>query len=193
MEEQELARIGEIDTSHLHNMSKMISFGSLYETEYFEYHKGDDKYELVDYYCKNPDCDCTSVRFEVMLNGKKNGAVVWYDYEKSILDEPSNYAFLVEEIKKSEEDLDDMLCMRHDIIKLEVESLYYKSETEKLKEKIKQAKEEERQLKEEIEQLKAEYYEKNPSQKTVRNDNKIRRNDPCPCGSGKKYKKCCLI
>jgi len=21
---------------------------------------------------------------------------------------------------------------------------------------------------------------------------KIKRNDPCPCGSGKKYKKCCL-
>jgi hypothetical protein len=21
---------------------------------------------------------------------------------------------------------------------------------------------------------------------------KIRRNEPCPCGSGKKYKKCCL-
>ncbi len=26
----------------------------------------------------------------------------------------------------------------------------------------------------------------------VRNDNKISRNDPCPCGSGKKYKKCCI-
>ena len=23
-------------------------------------------------------------------------------------------------------------------------------------------------------------------------NNKIGRNDPCPCGSGKKYKKCCL-
>jgi uncharacterized protein YecA (UPF0149 family) len=23
-------------------------------------------------------------------------------------------------------------------------------------------------------------------------DHKIRRNDPCPCGSGKKYKDCCL-
>lgn len=23
-------------------------------------------------------------------------------------------------------------------------------------------------------------------------DKKISRNDPCPCGSGKKYKKCCL-
>ena len=27
--------------------------------------------------------------------------------------------------------------------------------------------------------------------KIVRNDHKIGRNDPCPCGSGKKYKKCC--
>lgn len=27
--------------------------------------------------------------------------------------------------------------------------------------------------------------------KTVVNTNKIGRNDPCPCGSGKKYKKCC--
>lgn len=26
--------------------------------------------------------------------------------------------------------------------------------------------------------------------KTVRNEEKIGRNDPCPCGSGKKYKKC---
>jgi uncharacterized protein YecA (UPF0149 family) len=25
----------------------------------------------------------------------------------------------------------------------------------------------------------------------VREDKKIGRNDPCPCGSGKKYKKCC--
>jgi preprotein translocase subunit SecA len=26
---------------------------------------------------------------------------------------------------------------------------------------------------------------------TVRKGKKIGRNDPCPCGSGKKYKKCC--
>jgi len=25
-----------------------------------------------------------------------------------------------------------------------------------------------------------------------RDENKVGRNDPCPCGSGKKYKKCCL-
>jgi uncharacterized protein YchJ len=28
---------------------------------------------------------------------------------------------------------------------------------------------------------------------TIRNtDKKVGRNDPCPCGSGKKYKKCCM-
>ncbi|MEQ1674882.1 MAG: SEC-C metal-binding domain-containing protein [Candidatus Nitrotoga sp.] len=26
----------------------------------------------------------------------------------------------------------------------------------------------------------------------IRPEPKIGRNDPCPCGSGKKYKKCCL-
>jgi preprotein translocase subunit SecA len=29
-------------------------------------------------------------------------------------------------------------------------------------------------------------------QPVQRNSKKIKRNDPCPCGSGKKYKKCCL-
>ena len=30
-----------------------------------------------------------------------------------------------------------------------------------------------------------------PENPTVREEPKIGRNDPCPCGSGKKYKKCC--
>ena len=33
-----------------------------------------------------------------------------------------------------------------------------------------------------------------PPQKAqpIRVDKKVGRNDPCPCGSGKKYKKCCF-
>jgi preprotein translocase subunit SecA len=31
------------------------------------------------------------------------------------------------------------------------------------------------------------------SVQTVRRAKKVGRNDPCPCGSGKKYKKCCGI
>ncbi len=30
-----------------------------------------------------------------------------------------------------------------------------------------------------------------PGARTVKKDSKVGRNDPCPCGSGKKYKKCC--
>lgn len=29
--------------------------------------------------------------------------------------------------------------------------------------------------------------------KPIKNTTKIGRNDPCPCGSGKKYKRCCLV
>ena len=29
-------------------------------------------------------------------------------------------------------------------------------------------------------------------QQIIRDKPKVGRNDPCPCGSGKKYKKCCL-
>lgn len=31
-----------------------------------------------------------------------------------------------------------------------------------------------------------------PVPQIVRGDSKVGRNDPCPCGSGKKYKKCCI-
>ena len=33
--------------------------------------------------------------------------------------------------------------------------------------------------------------EKSVKVKTIRNEKKVGRNDPCPCGSGKKYKQCC--
>ena len=34
--------------------------------------------------------------------------------------------------------------------------------------------------------------EPEPQQPARRDSKKVGRNDPCPCGSGKKYKKCCL-
>ncbi len=35
------------------------------------------------------------------------------------------------------------------------------------------------------------FYKEQKESGTVRKEKKIGRNDPCPCGSGKKYKKCC--
>lgn len=41
------------------------------------------------------------------------------------------------------------------------------------------------------EEVRKELYKKQKLSGTVVKDKKIGRNDPCPCGSGKKYKKCC--
>ena len=32
---------------------------------------------------------------------------------------------------------------------------------------------------------------KTPKVEPIKSDGRVKRNDPCPCGSGKKYKKCC--
>jgi transcriptional regulator with XRE-family HTH domain len=41
------------------------------------------------------------------------------------------------------------------------------------------------------EQQKQYYTEQKKSHTIIRNENKIGRNEPCPCGSGQKYKRCC--
>jgi preprotein translocase subunit SecA len=32
-----------------------------------------------------------------------------------------------------------------------------------------------------------------PPVESIRSESKPKRNDPCPCGSGKKYKQCCAL
>ena len=41
------------------------------------------------------------------------------------------------------------------------------------------------------EEKRKELYKEQKESGTVRKEKKVGRNDPCPCGSGKKYKKCC--
>ncbi|MCR5502589.1 MAG: SEC-C domain-containing protein [Lachnospiraceae bacterium] len=41
------------------------------------------------------------------------------------------------------------------------------------------------------EEKRKELYREQKQSQTVRKETKIYPNDPCPCGSGKKYKKCC--
>lgn len=41
------------------------------------------------------------------------------------------------------------------------------------------------------EETRKELYKKQKASGTIRKEKKIGRNDPCPCGSGLKYKKCC--
>ena len=42
------------------------------------------------------------------------------------------------------------------------------------------------------EERRKELYREQKQSGTVRKEKKVGRNDPCPCGSGKKYKQCCV-
>ena len=41
------------------------------------------------------------------------------------------------------------------------------------------------------EEKRKELYKEQKNSGTIRKEKKVGRNYPCPCGSGKKYKKCC--
>ena len=41
------------------------------------------------------------------------------------------------------------------------------------------------------EERRKELYKEQKASGTIRKPKKVGRNDPCPCGSGLKYKKCC--
>lgn len=68
-------------------------------------------------------------------------------------------------------------------------------EKSKKQEQIDQLKALEKDLKKQAEQLQTQHADMvtkfKAQQADIRTRVKVQRNDPCPCGSGKKYKKCC--
>ena len=69
-----------------------------------------------------------------------------------------------------------------------IESMYYKYKR-KLDKMAKDNPEEFEDLGIDFPEEEEDYEVQEPAR---RDENKVGRNDPCPCGSGKKYKKCCL-
>lgn len=59
------------------------------------------------------------------------------------------------------------------------------SDDERFRERLRREKDHQKQLPGEDEEALP------PPVEPIRTDAKPRRNDPCPCGSGKKYKHCC--
>lgn len=172
--EDEIVKIGELSMEHYYNETMMVDFSTIYAVPKLLIKQEEKEYELLDFYCKNMDCDCTQSRMVVLLNGNEVGEI-WYDYKERIPVEPSNYIFLLSEILKME-GFDKILEQRHTIVKLEFELFKNNIGYKELKAREAELKAQEAELK------------KLPIISPV----KIGRNDLCLCGSGKKYKKCCL-
>lgn len=131
----------------------------------------DDKnyYLIADHYCLDPGCPCT----EVVL------AVVPWIGDKMIRDDEMRVRF---DYQKNSWEMEDSPSNKQ----YHLDTLF-----PKIMKSIPNLTE---QLKKRHELLKKIYNrykkEKNILSQNIKKD-KIGRNDPCPCGSGKKYKKCC--
>lgn len=135
----------------------------------------DKTYMIVDQYCLQPRCPCTDVVLHVAYLEE---AVIRKEID---LEEAEAYVIRLQYDKKRwaiEESPPNAMALStlRSAIEEQVPDFY-------------------RQLKTRHEKMKAIYLhnrQKNYHHPQVIKDIKVGRNDPCPCGSGKKYKKCCL-
>lgn len=141
----------------------------------------DDAYTLIEAYCNEPDCDCRRVFFNVYSQERQRVvAVVAYGWESR--------AFYREWLG-----MDDPEAIRElkgpALNSLSRQSAFAPIILERVKEILKDPAYVER-LKRHYRMFRETVNGPSPRQ-PVRRENKIGRNDPCPCGSGLKYKHCC--
>lgn len=130
--------------------------------EEFIYYDDENKQEfiLVDFYCKNPSCNCSEVEFHMVRKNESEKSFV-YDYSTSKL-EDEIFRNVMQVLEDKYDSLNEKLKNRHSRLRRAYKNFSFTYEK----------------------------YMK--SKKENESRNKIGRNDPCPCGSGLKYKKCCL-
>jgi len=152
---------------HILDKTLLISFKEIYPaSEIFTVEKDEIIYELKDDYCKNPACDCNKMNAKVIVNNKPDN---WFTYNfESQEVEQEEFKWIIEALKSKYEYFDMRVKARYGRIKNEY--FDHLKLIEKQNDKI----------------------EKGQVLSSYTKNKKIGRNDPCPCGSGKKHKKCCL-
>jgi uncharacterized protein YecA (UPF0149 family) len=151
-------------------IGELIFYAEVFGTKkLFRMQNGDIKYIVFDSYCVVPDCDCTETQLSFTKETEKYETNEDFsfilDYKNGEVKDGINISYLqLKEISNEfTDEMKKILEERH----------------QELKEKLKPF-----MLK------KMERFSKKDLFKKQKR--KIGRNEPCPCGSGKKYKKCCL-
>ena len=142
----------------------------------FEY-EGQD-YLVEDMYCPNPECECNET---------------WLIFFELIQESDSPATIVDRFMAKMSFDGKMKITERYQIGKRDAKTIMQEWESrypdviDSLKDRYQQIKEIGKQSL--VEEKKTKKLDKNTKPGTGKR--KIGRNDPCPCGSGKKYKKCC--
>ena len=133
------------------------------------------KYMYIEYYCLEPQCDCNSGAFQMVEldhQGKETQntiALIDYTWTEPVSTHNPSLGPQFIGSRFAEAGLEEFKKLLST----------YSNMIDKLKNGYVKTREE---------RTHPESREVTPIQKTT----KVGRNDPCPCGSGKKYKKCCL-
>ena len=143
----------------------------------------DDQYVFTEAYCDEENCDCRRVFFNVFSNNTKDLlAVITYGWE--------NRQYYIDWMGDNDPNVIDSL-VGLDLNLSSRQSKFAQALLEKIDHVIKNDANYVKRIQKHYKLYRAEIdkqYKKAPliSQPTAS------RNDPCPCGSGKKFKKCCL-
>ena len=161
-----------------HKLGTMMPFSDIFgEGDNIVMKIGDKNYWLHDAYCVTPNCHCTTVALNLFDDAdssgrRKHNISFVYNYaEGSVDDITGENRELLEEIDLPfSNSMIDTFNRRREKIRKEVEPFVV----------------------EKIKRWKQRVIKKREKELLKRLEKRVGRNDPCPCGSGKKYKKCCL-
>ncbi len=138
----------------------------------------DAKYMFIPFYCTDPQCDCNSSAFQ-MIELDHNGnetqhiiALMDYTWNETISETNPTLGPQFLDSKLAKAGLEEF----KKLLTNDSNTITYIQDGYDCTRKA----------------FKENYYEYEQINAPFRNHNKIGRNDPCVCGSGKKYKKCCL-
>lgn len=130
------------------------------------------EYIIFEHYCSAPHCNCTKLVADIREKGvdgeplKKPAALISYNWSSP---ETSCDPVLLKESPKTEIALN--------LLEVYKKHIHRKEYLERIKHQYNKVKE---------------VVLKNLHAQVINPHRNVNRNDPCPCGSNKKFKKCCL-
>ena len=140
----------------------------------------DGDFLLVEYYCDNPDCDCRNVYLYVMTTPPdvKPMAAINYGWESS-----RYYENLFGDKEKAGQ--------VHGFHLLETKQSEWETAFLEVVRKLMKLRDNDQRIRRHYRLFKRAARRQVGVHEQVVSVKKIGRNDPCPCGSGRKYKMCC--
>ncbi len=143
-------------------------------------------YTFLEMYCTDPSCDCRRVMINVINQTAKQEAFLSYGWE--------HRDFYVKWVGFDDESVDQISGVN--LYPMQPQGPYHQDFLAFFQQMLHEDAGYAQRIKQHYQQIKSHQFQTTTEAKapiSIKTGKKIGRNDPCPCNSGKKAKKCCLI